>query len=262
MNILLTNDDGIDSEGIHKLADALRSGGNTGGNAGGKNRVFIIAPDRNRSGISNALSILFDPVELFPQGEDTWSCSGTPGDCVIIGLKGGLPFLPDLVLSGINMGANLGTDLIYSGTAAAARQASLYGIPAIALSLAGKKSLHWDMAASWSVEHLDELLKYWRKNAFVNVNIPNIQGGPIGIRTAWPALKDYRDKMTSSFSSRGNRLFQLEAGEEVAEKENGSDCDIISQNYATISTLYNYPAVFRDLCPGAPNHAAVAMREG
>ncbi|MCL1991324.1 MAG: 5'/3'-nucleotidase SurE, partial [Spirochaetes bacterium] len=119
MRILLTNDDGIKSPGLFLLADALRSGGH---------RVFVVAPDTERSGMSHSVTFFANPCKLRPLGEDTWSCSGTPADCVVVALNGGLPQLslaggapPDLVLSGINRGANLGTDVVYSGTAAAAR---------------------------------------------------------------------------------------------------------------------------------------------
>jgi len=249
MNILLTNDDGIDAEGIRKLAEALRSRS--------KHRVFLIAPDTNRSGVSHAISILSQPVKLTAAGEDTWSCSGFPGDCVIIGMKGGLPERPDLVLSGINEGENLGTDIIYSGTVAAARQASLFGIPALAISLSGRDGFHWDMAASWSADHLEGLLAYWRRETFVNVNIPNSAGGPEGIVTAWPAVKDYRDVLTGVDAGDGSRFFSLESGEELVLSESGCDCDIVSHNYVSVSTIYNYPAVSREFCPDLPTLASV-----
>jgi 5'-nucleotidase len=251
MNILLTNDDGIDAEGIQKLAEVLRSRS--------KHRVFLIAPDKNRSGVSHAISILSEPVKLTSVGKDTWSCSGFPGDCVIIGMKGGIPERPDLALSGINKGENLGTDIIYSGTVAAARQASLYGIPSLAISLAGRGGYHfyWDMAASWSADHLEELLAYWRKETFVNVNIPNCPGGPEGIATAWPAVKDYRDVMTGTDAPDGSRFFSLEAGEELILSEKGCDCDIVSRNYVSVSTIYNYPAVSREFCLDLPTLASV-----
>ena len=156
MNILLTNDDGVNSEGIVKLAEALRSDG--------KHKVSVIAPDVNRSGVSHALSILNNAVKLSYLGVDTWSCTGYPADCVIAGINGMLSECPDLVLSGINQGGNIGTDLIYSGTAAAAKQGSLAGIPSMALSLAGNDPYHWDMAVSWIVSHLEELLAYWRRD--------------------------------------------------------------------------------------------------
>jgi len=249
MNILLTNDDGIDAEGIQILAEVLRTRL--------KHRVFLIAPDKNRSGVSHAISILSGPVKLTAAGEDAWSCSGFPGDCVIIGMKGGLPEKPDLVLSGINRGENLGTDIIYSGTVAAARQASLYGIPAIAISLAGRNNYYWDMAASWSADHLEELLAYWRKETFVNVNIPNNAVGPKGIATAWPAVKDYRDIMTGTNAPDGSRFFTLEAGKELILSGQGCDCDMVSRNYASVSTIYNYPAVSQEFCPGLPTLASV-----
>ncbi|MDR1802262.1 MAG: 5'/3'-nucleotidase SurE [Treponema sp.] len=251
MIILLTNDDGIDAEGIQKLAEVLRSRP--------EHRVYVIAPDANRSGVSHAISILNAPVKLTAAGADTWSCSGFPGDCVIIGMKGGLPERPDLVLSGINRGENLGTDIIYSGTAAAARQASLHGVPALAISLAGRggNDFCWDMAASWSADHLEELLAYWRKETFVNVNIPNNAAGPEGIAAAWPAVKDYRDVLTWANDPEGSRFFSLAAGEELILSERGCDCEVVSRNYVSVSTIYNYPAVAREFCPNLPVIASV-----
>jgi 5'-nucleotidase len=235
MNILLTNDDGISSEGIQKLAQALRSNK--------KHRVFVVAPDENRSGISHAISILNNPVKLTPFGEDSWSCSGFPGDCVIAALGGALPLKPDLVLSGINRGANLGTDIIYSGTAAAARQASLSGLPGIALSLAGSGDFYWDMAVSWMVDHLDELLTFWKEETFVNVNIPNVPEGPKGIAVASIAVKDYKDMLKVKPAPDGGFFCILEAGEEFVFEKEGSDCSFVSRNYASVSTVSNYPAI-------------------
>ena len=245
MNILLTNDDGIDSEGLQKLAWILRSRQ--------KYKVSVIAPDTNRSGISHALSIFNGPVKLSALGPDTWSCSGYPADCIIAGLKGVLSEWPDLVLSGINRGANLGTDIIYSGTASAARQASLAGIPAIALSLVGNEPFYWDMAASWSADHLEELLAYWREDTFVNVNIPGNSGLPEGMATAWPAVKNYRDTLSVMTAPDGSRWCFLEAVDDIsAVSEQGSDCETVSRNFVSVSTVYNHPAVLRDFCPGAP----------
>jgi 5'-nucleotidase len=249
MNILLTNDDGINSEGILKLAGALRSGG--------KHKVSIIAPDVNRSGISHALSIFNNAVKLSCLGKDTWSCTGYPADCIIAGLNGLLSERPDLILSGINNGENLGTDLIYSGTAAAARQGGLAGIPSMALSLAGNVPYHWDMAVSWTAGHLEELLSYWKEKSFVNVNIPNSPEGPEGIIPSWPAAKTYKDSLSVINSNDGSRYCFLEAGEDTSFHEPGSDCDVVSRNFVSVSSIYNYPAVIRELCPGVPDHAAV-----
>ena len=254
MNILMTNDDGINSCGLQILAEVLRSIG--------KHKVTIIAPDTNRSGISHALSILNNPVKLSRLAEDTYSCNGFPAECIIVGLKKVLTQWPDLVLSGINQGANLGTDIIYSWTAAAARQASLAGIPGIALTLAGSGDFCWDMAASWTVDNLDKLLKYWKEETFVNVNIPNISNGPLGIVAAWPAVKNYNDTISTMVAHDGSLFCFLEAGEEMTVYESGSDCDVISRNFVSVSPVYNFPAIIKDLCPDAPDYAAVSARGG
>jgi 5'-nucleotidase len=236
MKILLTNDDGVNSEGLQKLAQVLRSL---------KYKVSVIAPDTDRSGISHAVSMLNGPVKISRYEKDTWSCSGYPVDCVIAGLKGILPEWPDLVLSGINRGANLGTDIIYSGTASAARQASLAGIPAIALSLAGNEPFYWDMAAAWSVDHLEKLLGFWEKDTFVNVNIPNNSNGPAGMAQARLTAKNYQDTMTVMTAPDGSRWCFLKAEEETTLPETGSDCDAVSKNHVSVSTVYNYPAVLK-----------------
>jgi 5'-nucleotidase len=252
MNILLTNDDGLNSGGIIKLAEALRSGG--------KHKVSVVAPDVNRSGISHALSILNNAVKLSYIGEDTWSCSGYPADCVIAGVNGLLSECPDLVLSGINQGENIGTDMIYSGTAAAAKQGSLAGIPSMALSLAGRGPYHWDMAVSWAAGHLEELLSYWRRDTYVNVNIPNCPDNPMGIIPSWPAAKTYKDTFSIVKSNCESRYCFLEAGEDITFIEPGSDYDVVGRNFVSVSSVYNYPAVIRELCPGVPDYAAVALR--
>jgi len=233
MNILLTNDDGIESEGILKLAEVLRSKG--------KHRIMVLAPDGNRSGISHAVSLLYGPVKLVKLGEDTWTCTGYPADCVIAALLGALPVKPDLVLSGINRGENLGTDLLFSGTAAAARQASLSDIPAIALSLVGHGVFHWDMAASWAADHLDELAALWEKNCFVNVNIPNNPDGPDGMCAAWPAIKGYRSELTVMDAPDGSRWCFLSGEPEVPQPQIDSDCDVVARNCVSVTSVYNYP---------------------
>lgn len=233
MTILLTNDDGFASEGIIKLADSLR--------AEGKHRVLVFAPDSNRSGISHALSLLYAPVQITKTGEDSWKCSGNPADCVIVAMRGGIPVVPDLVLSGINQGENLGTDLVYSGTAAAARQASIMGVPSIALSLAGNGVFYWDMAAAWVTQHLEQLRSYWKKDSFVNVNIPNRKAGPEGLRIAPPGIKAYQNTLTFIDSADGSRWCAMDFMNGVSKAQAGSDCDVVSRNFASVSSVYNYP---------------------
>jgi len=238
VNILLTNDDGVDSEGIQKLAGALRSNR--------KYKVTVLAPDVNRSGISHAVSLLNAPVKVLKLADDTWSCSGYPADCVIAALKGALslegsPMKPDLVLSGINRGENLGTDLIYSGTAAAARQASLAGIPALAFSLAGSGVFYWEMAASWVADNLEKLTAFWAKDHFVNVNIPNSADGPNGMIEALPAIKSYTDRLTVMDAPDGSRWCFLDGEMDPLIAQTDSDCDVVSRNFVSVTSVYNYP---------------------
>ena len=233
MNILLTNDDGIDSPGLLLLAEALRKRG--------KDRVLVLAPDRDRSGVSDSISFLKDPLRVHLCGPDTWSCSGTPADCVILSLLEGLPEKPDMVISGINRGANLGNDLAYSGTAAAARQAGIQGIPAIALSLAGRKEFFWDMAVSFFLARFDEFAGRWKAGTFVNINIPNTAEGPGGTASAFPSKRRYHDRMRDFLASNGDKWFFVNlAGSDIVG-EAGSDRDRIAHNLASVSVIHAYP---------------------
>jgi 5'-nucleotidase len=233
MNILLTNDDGIDCPGLSLLAAALKKQGS--------HRVFIVAPDTDRSGFSHSICFLRDPVKLSEKAPDTWTCSGSPVDCVIMTLLGVLPVTPDLVISGINQGANLGTDLVYSGTAAAARQAGLANIPAIALSLAGSGEFQWDMAVSWVLGHIDDLMAFWVADTFVNVNIPNHPEGPAGMRATFPARRIYHDTLSVHKIPGGDTWCFFEQGAVTTKPEEGSDCDAVAKNLVAVSPVLIHP---------------------
>jgi 5'-nucleotidase len=240
MNILLTNDDGIESEGILKLAEAFRL------RPKAKAKVFILAPDANRSGVSHGLSILTSPIRVTEISKDTWSCTGLPVDCVIAGLMGVLPDKPDIIVAGINRGANMGNDIIYSGTAAAARQGAIMGIPSIAVSLCGKEKYNWDMAAQYTADHLDEFINMWEEDIFVNVNIPNNAQGPLGMEAnTRPIRKDYHDSLSIIKGPDGNSWCFLNPGEESVEHDEGSDWDVVSRNLVSVSSIYIHPVTKR-----------------
>jgi 5'-nucleotidase len=249
VRILLTNDDGIASEGITLLARALREAGH---------RVFVVAPDRDRSGVSHSISFLSGPRKLVELATGTWSCSGTPADCTVLALLGGIPELtvsgggipPDLVLSGINRGANIGTDIIYSGTAAAARQGSLIGIPSVALSLVEGGPWHWDMAVSFAVEHLAEFRQRWQPHTFVNVNIPNGAAPPSALVPAFPSVRYYNDSIEPYEAPGGGRYCFARAGTVGAKPEEGSDWDVVSNNQASISAVFIHPVIVEDVLGG------------
>ncbi|MDR1587869.1 MAG: 5'/3'-nucleotidase SurE [Treponema sp.] len=241
MYILLTNDDGIDSRGLSLLARALREAGH---------RVFVIAPDSDRSGVSHSISLLRDPCKLTEKGKDDWSCSGTPADCVIMGCLGGIPDLaemPDLIISGINRGANIGTDIVYSGTAAAARQGSLCGVASLALSLVEGNVWHWETAVNFSLKHLNEMIDYWKPETFVNVNIPNIAGAPGGLVSTFPSLRYYNDRIDLYEVRDGVRYCFTKAGEIGTYPESGSDWDAVSRNLVSMSAVFVHPVSLEEV---------------
>lgn len=252
MKILLTNDDGIDCEGLVALAAALqRRGGH---------EIYVLAPDGERSGVSHSIT-LRGPIRIVKRSERSWSCSGTPADCAIVAALGGLPMKPDLVLSGINAGPNVGTDLVYSGTAAAARQASLHGIPSIALSLAATGGVfEWATAAAWAAENLELLAAMWVADIFVNVNIPNSTDGPKGVLRTFPSRRVYNDGLAVYRAPDGNEYCFIDGGGIVTEPETGSDWDAILRGYASVSPVFIHPVVRRDVCLDVPDHAAASAR--
>jgi 5'-nucleotidase len=244
MNIFLTNDDGIDSPGFLDFARALRSS-----RPGSVCRVFVIAPDANRSGISHALTALHGPLHLKKREEDTWSCSGSPADCAGIAIMGGLgelsgqePFKPDLVIAGINAGANLGTDLLFSGTAAAARHAALYAIPGLALSLAGRwrDGLLWENAISYAVSRIDAWASLWRPDTFVNVNMPNSAEPPLGECITFPSIRQYTDSINFKTDEEGLSCL-VRWGDILTRPAEGSDGDAVEQGYVSVSSIYIHP---------------------
>jgi len=246
MRILLTNDDGITSPGIVLLAKALREAGH---------RVFMVAPELDRSGTSHSITFLNLPCKIKQIEDDTWSCTGTPADCVIIALLGGIPELclnddrgkaPDLILAGVNCGANIGTDIVYSGTAAAARQGSFFNIPSIALSLVeGKDGWHWGPAISFITEKLAEMISYWREGTFVNVNFPNTKTGASVLIPAFPSLRCYNDVIETSPAPYGGLYCFARIGAATNKsgpvKSRGSDWEEVMKNNASVSVVFSQP---------------------
>jgi len=236
MRLLLTNDDGITSPGLLLLADALRKAGH---------RVFVLAPSADRSGVSHSITFLNQPTRIIQVDNDTWSCEGTPVDCVVIGLMGGLPECAplDAIVSGINRGANLGTDIVYSGTAAAARQGALCNIPSLALSLVEGEAWYWDMAVAFAVERFAEMLAFWKPDCFINVNIPSQKETPRALVHSFPSLRYYNDIIETYYAPDGQRYCFARAGKISAKPEKGSDWETVTGSNASISDILIHPAL-------------------
>ena len=169
-HILLTNDDGIQAEGLHALAAALE----------GFATVSIVAPSREQSGAAQSLT-LRQPIVCHPVAERQWAVDGTPADAVIVALHKLLPEPPDLVISGINFGANLGENAYYSGTVGAAREAALHHIPALAMSLCSKKKeAKFDNAARVARSAAELILREGLPDqVLLNVNVPEPWDGSV-----------------------------------------------------------------------------------
>jgi 5'-nucleotidase len=170
VRILVSNDDGYFAPGITLLAEALRQLG----------EVTVVAPERDRSGASNSLT-LDRPLTVRRAPNGYFSVNGTPTDCVHIAVTGLLDFTPDIIVSGVNLGANMGDDTIYSGTVAAAAEGYLLGIPAVALSLTSKTGSHFESAIGIALQIVERFRAApWAEPVLLNVNIPDLPPAEIG----------------------------------------------------------------------------------
>ena len=220
LQILISNDDGVFAEGIRSLAaEAARRGHN----------VTVVCPDQERSATGHGLT-LQAPIraeradELFAPGVTAWSCSGTPADCIKLALFELMGNKPDLILSGINHGPNLGTDIFCSGTVAAALEGALEGIPSLAVSIACFQWREFEFASDIAIDIAEESLKNkWPKTLLLNLNIPGCDSKKMGnLRWTRLSLRDYEEQFSRRLDPRGNAYFWL-AGEAVKDLETAGD---------------------------------------
>jgi 5'-nucleotidase len=231
MRILLTNDDGVDSPGLRLLERALAP----------QHEVWVVAPDSNRSGSSHSIT-LGTPSRFRRTGEREFTCWGTPADCVVVALMGLVPEPPDLVLSGINLGPNLGTDILYSGTAAAARQAAFMGRPAVACSLAAyAPPYHLDFAVRFLAVNLQPFVSLWAEDHFLNINFPNSdRAGPPEV--TFPARRVYKDTLVRFQAPNGDLYCFLGGPHPEAREEPGTDYRAIQRGAISLSPILIHPS--------------------
>lgn len=235
MKILVTNDDGLPSEGIQVLSSVLRTA----------HEVWTIAPASNRSGVSHGIT-MNDPLRIRVEGEREFSCSGLPVDCFLTGSHGLMPSLPDVVVSGINRGANLGTDIVYSGTAAAARQASIAGVPGIAVSLVSDDGpFLWEPLARFVLDNLDTLISLCRKDVFVNINAPSLEKYR-GARMTGISRRDYRDTVVMRDGPDGCKYSFFCGGKISTEGDGTTDWDAVEAGFVSISRVFAQPVLADD----------------
>ena len=240
MNILIVNDDGIECEGIQILANRLAT----------EHTVCVLAPDVNRSAVSHYIT-MYNSNTLKNYKTNQWCCSGYPADCTCVGLESelfGVKF--DVVLSGINKGANLGTDIIYSGTCAGARQAVFSGVPGIALSIdpidyekVEREGYKYDALADFVAKNLNTLISLTNVNEprmFVNVNgasIDKYKGVKIGKSLC---TRRYHDtfKVVDENGVLVSHFFPGRVNAEYAEE---SDVEIVKDGYICVNQIYADP---------------------
>ncbi len=216
MRILISNDDGVFADGIRTLAaEAARRG----------HQVTVVCPDQERSATGHGLT-LQTPLraeradELFADGVKAWACSGTPSDCVKLALFALLDEWPDLVLSGINHGPNLGTDVLYSGTVSAAMEGTIEGLHALAVSSADFQWRHFQPAATLALDVAERLLQRgWPEGMLLNLNVPPLPADQLGpVRWCRKAVRRYTDQFDQRVDPRGRTYYWL-AGEVVNDLE-------------------------------------------
>jgi len=233
MRILLSNDDGIDSPGLLALHQEIdRIGGH---------EVWTVAPDGERSGMSHSIT-LKDPIKSRKIGERRYCISGTPADCIMTAVLGIMAEKPDIVLSGINLGPNLGTDLIYSGTAAAARQAAYMGIPGVAVSInAFTSPWNFSALARFTVQNLEGFIKLFDGNHFININGPEDGKMNAPIEITHPCYRTYNDRMIQFIAPRGDEYWFLKGAPIDTSDEEGSDWNAVVRGSISVSPVHLHP---------------------
>ncbi|MDZ8188897.1 MAG: 5'/3'-nucleotidase SurE [Nostoc sp. ChiSLP02] len=247
MKLLISNDDGISAVGIRTLANHLAQAGHD---------VTVVCPDRERSATGHGLT-LHQPIRaeivesIFHPAIKAWACDGTPSDCVKLALWALLESPPDFVLSGINQGANLGTEILYSGTVSAAMEGLIEGIPSIAISLTSHVSKNFQPAAKFAKILLDQLAqKSLPDLMLLNVNVPAVEWEEIaGVTLTRQGVRRYIDVFDKRVDPRGKTYYWL-TGEVIEDVEPPMglnlpqnvplDVHVLRKNYISITPLqYN-----------------------
>ena len=232
MRVLVSNDDGVDAPGLRHLAQALREAGH---------EVTVVAPDRDRSGASNSLT-LDQPIRAHRRSDSVWSVAGTPTDCVHLALSGMLESDPDIVLSGINNTSNLGDDVIYSGTVAAAMEGRCLGLPAIAVSLATRdhKALHWESAARAAVEICARLVADpLPADTILNVNVPDLPWDEIrGYEVSRLGNRHRAEPCIRQLDPRGRPIWWIGPPGSAQDAGAGTDFHAVHNGYISITPIH------------------------
>ncbi|MBA3853692.1 MAG: 5'/3'-nucleotidase SurE [Gemmatimonas sp.] len=234
MRLLLSNDDGILARGLETLEKAARPLGD----------VWVVAPDREQSATSHSLT-LHHPLRPIQLGPQRWQVDGTPTDCVMLAIEALLPARPDFVFSGINHGPNMGEDVLYSGTVAAAMEGLALGVPSIAVSFAGRVLRSDDTLLEDHVEALSRLLKHlvtlpqFPADTLLNVNIPAIPAKELkGVRLTRLGRRVFSDSLTPMKDPWGRDIFWIGGGSVAWSGSDDSDFRAVKDGYISVTPLH------------------------
>ncbi len=228
MHILLSNDDGYFAPGLAALADTLVP----------LAKVTVVAPERDRSGASNSLT-LDRPLSVRRASNGFFYVNGTPTDCVHLAVTGLLEDLPDIVISGVNHGANMGDDTIYSGTVAAATEGFLLGIPSVAISLVARGGDHFTTAAHVAAE----MVKRFERNplpqaALLNINVPDVPYGELdGLEVTRLGKRHKAEPVVKTTTPRGETVYWIGAAGGAQDAGEGTDFYAVGRNAVSVTPL-------------------------
>ena len=227
--ILISNDDGIHSEGIKALAKAMKSLG----------EVYVVAPDRERSASSHSLT-LYHPLRVEEVAKNWYAVDGTPTDCVNLAINGILKQRPDLVIAGINKGPNMGDDITYSGTVSVAMEGTLLGVPSIAMSLTAKGNFNFNPAAEFAKRLAKFVLKNGLpKDTLLNVNVPDIESEKIkGHMVTKQGKRVYGDAVVEKTDPRGRKYYWIGGDDLGFVHSRDSDFLAVSKGYISVTPIH------------------------
>lgn len=225
----LTNDDGVNADGLRALSAGLQKLG----------RPFIIAPDRDNSAASHSLT-LQRPLTVKRVAPDMFSVDGTPADCVTLGLTKVLSRKPSILVSGINPGPNLGHDISYSGTVSAAREGAIRGVSSIAVSMAGEPPFHYDDAVSFVCQLTENIIKDGLPaDCLLNINIPNIPQNKIaGIKITHQGSRVYANSIKEIKDPWGKTRYWIGGGTPSQDTSQLSDANAVMTNHISITPIH------------------------
>ena len=228
MLILLTNDDGVHSGGIVTLREHLSY----------KHDVYVVAPERERTCVAHAIT-LHKPLRIREVSSGIYATNGTPADCVYLGVNVALRRKPDLVISGINTGPNMGQDVHYSGTVAAAKEGAFLGIPSLAVSICAREGFLFDDAANTTCTVIETLHgKAFPESTFININIPNLPREKLkGFSVTRLGKRIYNDVVHERTDPRGRKYYWIGGNGENYEHVRGTDFYAVEKGFVSVTPL-------------------------